>query len=198
MKNERKIPLLNEFECRGRIIGKGGLNDFRPYLTLFIKTKRRPAYLRIYFDPAYFFDFDLNQHIIVNGFVKSNLRPYCYYGKKDQYLFADSIEVEKTVLKEAFEIPNLGFAYNHSYSKVFLSGTILSIVDKDGWITIQVRDYKEQVISLQYSHRMRVSDLTLALNDFVFISAFVVSKRKVIKDAIIHFEDLIVDDIAVN
>lgn len=63
MSNERKIPLLNEFVCRGRVIGKGGLSDQFPYLTIFVKSKRKPNYLRIYFDSYKIHEIEVNQHV---------------------------------------------------------------------------------------------------------------------------------------
>lgn len=46
MKKDRKIPLLNEFYCRGRIVGKGGFKERNPYLTIFINGKREPNYMK--------------------------------------------------------------------------------------------------------------------------------------------------------
>lgn len=194
----RKIPLLNEFECRGRVIGKGGSKDVFPFLRIFIRSKRKHNYLKIHFHPSTITDVGVNQYVYVKGFVKSNLIPYLYEGKKEQYLFGESINHEKTELEEVFEIENIGFAYRHSFSRVYLSGLVQSITESNDWIKIQIRDYKEQVIALQYSKRMRVYDIDLQTNDFVMITAFVVSSKKIIGDKLVHFEDLIVDDMEVN
>lgn len=177
-KYDRKIPLLNEFYCRGRIIGKGGSKNKSSYLTVFIKTKRKPTYLKIFYNAKSFPDFKLNTHISVKGFIKSSIIPYKYENQVDQCFVAEEISIETTEISEVFEIDEIGFAYKHSYSKVFLSGYILNIRKNLNWIVIQVRDYREQVITLQFSTKMRVSDVNLNINDFVFLSAVVVSSRK--------------------
>lgn len=108
------------------------------------------------------------------------------------------IVLENTLLSEAFEIENIGFSFKNPFSRVFLSGSVLSIKEFNNWITIQVRDYREQVITLQYSKNMRVNDVSLEINDFVFVSAIVVSSRKNYDGITVDYEDLIVDDLAVN
>ena len=95
-------------------------------------------------------------------------------------------------------IENIGFSFKNPFSRVFLSGSILSIKEFNNWITIQVRDYREQVITLQYSKNMRVNDVSLEINDFVFVSAILVSARKNYDEITVDYEDLIVDDLAVN
>lgn len=45
---------------------------------------------------------------------------------------------------------------------------------------------------------MRVSDNLLEINDFIFISAIVVSSRKIYDGITVDYEDLIVDDLAMN
>lgn len=198
MKKDKKIPLLNEFYCRGRIVGKGGFKERNPYLTIFIKGKREPNYMKVYFESVDIQNFKMNQNVYITGFVKSTIIPYLYEGRKDQYFFGEKIILENTLLSEAFEIDNIGFSFKNPFSRVFLSGLILSIKESNNWITLQVRDYKEQVITLQYSKNMRVNDVSLEINDFVFISATLISKRKSHNGTIVYYEDLIVDDLAVN
>ena len=198
MKKDRKIPLLNEFYCRGRIVGKGGFKERNPYLTIFINGKREPNYMKVYFESVDIHDFKMNQTVYITGFVKSPVIPYLYEGRKEQYFLGEKIVLENTLLSEAFEIENIGFSFKNPFSRVFLSGSILSIKEFNNWITIQVRDYREQVITLQYSKNMRVNDVSLEINDFVFISAIVVSSRKNYDGIIFDYEDIIVDDLAVN
>jgi len=198
MKKDRKIPLLNEFYCRGRIVGKGGFKERNPYLTIFIKGKREPNYMKVYFESIDIHDFKMNQTVYITGFVKSHVIPYLYEGRKEQYFLGEKIVLENTLLSEAFEIENIGFSFKNPFSRVFLSGSILSIKEFNNWITIQVRDYREQVITLQYSKNMRVNDVSLEINDFVFVSAILVSARKNYDGITVDYEDLIVDNLAVN
>lgn len=198
MKKDRKIPLLNEFYCRGKVVGKGGFKENTPYLTIFLRGKRKPNYMKIYFESVDIHDFKMNQNVYITGFVKSTIIPYLYEGRKDQYFFGEKIILENTLLSEVFEVENIGFSFKHPFSRVFLSGSVLSIKESNHWITIQVRDYREQVITLQYSKNMRVNDISLEINDFVFISAVVVSSRKNYDGITVDYEDLIVDDLAVN
>lgn len=198
MKKDRKIPLLNEFYCRGRIVGKGGFKERNPYLTIFIKGKIEPTYMKVYFESVDIQDFKMNQNVYITGFVKSTVIPYLYEGRKEQYFLGEKIDLESTLLSEAFEIENIGFSYKKPFSRVFLSGSILSIKESNNWVTLQVRDYREQVITLQYSKHMRVSDNLLEINDFIFISAIVVSSRKIYDGITVDYEDLIVDDLAMN
>lgn len=195
----RKIPLLNEFRCRGRIVGKGVFDSEHSYITVFVKTRRKPNYIKVYYESKNFPSFEMNQNISVQGYIASSVLPYNFEDRIDQHCFAENIKINRTELSEVFEIENIGFSYKHSFTKVFLGGKILQItISKDKlWKIIKVQDYKCQVITLQYSTMMRVNDINLKVNDFVFLSASVISKRKMVNNSYsIDYENLIVEDIA--
>ncbi|WP_161981004.1 hypothetical protein [Streptococcus sp. S784/96/1] len=139
-----------------------------------------------------------NTTVVIQGHIEN------YDGSdtiKIQYFMADWIHLESPELVNHFGISEQsGFAYQKPFAKFFASGTITDKLysHKSKWIEIVIQDKKGYEIKAQYSCNMRVDEVNPQVVDHVYLYALPISTKKLVKNRVVNFENLIVEDIVID
>ncbi len=80
----------------------------------------------------------------------------------------------------------LGFSHPKSYAKCYVYGKVIHKFEKNNsnWIELVVKDNFDFIVKLQYSKKMRVSDINYDVGDNLFIYALIISSEKKINKSV--------------
>ena len=120
------------------------------------------------------------------------------FGGIDQFIIIDSISESQSELSEHFfdNQKKLGFSYPKPYAKCYVYGEVIHKFEKNNsnWIELIVKDNFDFTVKLQYSKKMRVSDINYDIGDNLFIYALIISSEKTINQKKRSYFNLIVED----
>lgn len=200
MRNQNILQNTNHntiFAC-GKIIDVNN-DSITPWFILFIRNggDRRHTYLKFRYDPKTLIP-KRNTTILIKGHMEN----YCGSDTtKIQYFVADWIRLENPELVNHFGISEQsGFAYQKPFAKFFIYGAITYklCTHESKWIEIGIRDFNGTEIKAQYSRKMRVDEVNAQVGDYVYLYALPISTKKLVKNRVINFENLIVEDIVID
>lgn len=200
MRNQNILQKTNHntiFAC-GKIIEINN-ESIAPCFTLFIRSggNRRHTYLKFRYNPKMLMP-KRNTTVSIEGHIEN-------YDISDttkiQYFVADRIRLESPELVKHFGISEQsGFAYQKPFAKFFVSGTVTYklCAHESKWIEIIIQDRNGYEIKVQYSRKMRVNQVNVQVGDNVYLYALPISTKKLVKNRVINFENLIVEDIVID
>lgn len=200
MRNQNILQNTNHntiFAC-GKIIEINN-DSIAPCFTLFIRNggDRRHTYLKFRYNPKMLMP-KRNTTVSIEGHIEN-------YDVSDttkfQHFVADRIRLENPELVKYFDISEQsGFAYQKPFAKFFIYGTITDKLcdHKSKWIEIVIRDFNGTEIKAQYSRKMRVDEVKAQVGDHVYLYALPISTKKLVKNRVVNFENLIVEDIVID
>lgn len=120
---------------------------------------------------------------------------------KSQYYVADYLKLEQTEITNHFNLSESnGFAFPKHFAKFFVYGTVIHKSSRINsiWIELIVKDKYNNEVKLQYSKKMRVSDIKFKVGDKVYVYALPISTEKLVNEEIVNFETLIAEDIVIE
>lgn len=191
IKNRRRNAVI----ARGKIINIEHNEDYS-YLKLFIRNGAglRHTYLTFRYDPKIFY-ISKNQYVIITAHIENKQNSF---GGVDQFIIIDSISESQSELSEHFfdNQKKLGFSHPKSYAKCYVYGKVIHKFEKNNsnWIELIVKDNFDFTVKLQYSKKMRVSDINYDVGDNLFIYALIISSEKTINQKKRSYFNLIVED----
>ncbi|HFI0769177.1 TPA: hypothetical protein ACGO6Y_002372, partial [Streptococcus suis] len=137
-------------------------------------------------------------NVYIEGHLYNNLGSTSF---KSQHYFADFLKKEQTEISNFFNLSDSnGFAYPKHFAKFFISGTIIHKSSRINsiWIELIVKDKYNNEVKLQYSKKMRVSDIKFKVGDKVYVYALPISTEKLVNEEIVNFETLVAEDIVIE
>ena len=202
----------NKVFARGKIVGFGKNDYGMKRFILYVKGRiaqdreKNPLYMSIVFGNEVSRDFRVGDMVEVEG----HMIAYPYKNEVwdrwgyIQYVVADSIEVCRPELSRVFGIEG-GFAIEKPCCRIYLKGTVTNKYTKEGssWhrFTVLVDDDKKNSrsnrVRVQYSDRMRVSEVEYEEGDRITVIGVMSSSIKGKDKEIRYFENVIADDMAV-
>ena len=183
IKNRRRNTVI----ARGKIINIEHNEDYS-YLKLFIRNGAglRHTYLTFRYDPKIFY-ISKNQYVIITAHIENKQNSF---GGVDRFLIIDSISESQSELSEHFfdNQKKLGFSYPKPYAKCYLYGKVSHKFEKNNsnWIELIVKDNFDFTVKLQYSKKMRVSDIDSECRRQSIHIHFNCFKQKIINQKIVH------------
>lgn len=195
--------------ARGRIIGIGRDDYGHKRFVLYVRGSKdkNPAYISFAINADMPLDVTINDTVDVEGhyisFASQSDSFKSIRRRPVQYFVADKVTKSLTELEKVFGVP--GFAYESSYCRAYFKGKIRGVVpsENNNWINAYIHIPGEPQIKhknvalLQYTSRMRVSDVDVQAGDIACVACFVTSKKKTKDGRDLFFEDFIVEDWAV-
>ncbi|HEP1813684.1 hypothetical protein ACTJ5T_04920 [Streptococcus suis] len=188
----------NVLFARGKIIEVNN-DDNKPSFILFIRNGggRRHTFLT--------FRYDVSKIVPIEGtnvYIEGHLN-YIFDSTryKSQYYVADYLKLEQTEITNHFNLSESnGFAFPKHFAKFFVYGTVIHKSSRINsiWIELIVKDKYNNEVKLQYSKKMRVSDIKFKVGDKVYVYALPISTEKLLNEEIVNFETLVAEDIVIE
>ncbi|WP_161942669.1 hypothetical protein, partial [Streptococcus suis] len=93
-----------------------------------------------------------------------------------------------------------GFAFPKHFAKFFVYGTVINmnVNNNSIWIELKIKDENDNEVKIQYSKKMRVSDIKFKVGDKVYVYALPISTEKLLNEEIVNFETLVAEDIVIE
>lgn len=203
----------NKVFARGKIVGFGKNDYGMKRFVLYVRGRtvqnkeKNPLYMSVAFGT------DVNRDYRVGDMVEVEGHLIAYPYKNEvwnkwgyvQYLVADRISICKSELNSVFGVDG-GFALERQYCRVYLKGTVTNKYSKEGsgWhrftilVDVNEEGRRPNRVRVQYSDRMRVSEVEYKEGDkMVVIGTMASSMKKRENDEIRYFENVIADDMCV-
>lgn len=211
----------NKVVCRGRVSGFGRNRDGRRVIEIYIRQGYQAPPLTVEFLyrtlPD---DVEIGHFVEVEGYVRagyirtSESQEYPTYS---QAFVAEKITHLKTEIQEVFGVDG-GFSYGHMFFRAYFKGAVTRVSDTAGSVkNANGRDRKvtftrvlirtaargfgrtSNIVSAQFTSRMRVADKKPNSGDEVVVVANLSSREKRNSNGeLVTFYNLIIDDLVVT
>lgn len=200
MRNQNNLrnKKQNVLFARGKIIEVN--NDVsNPSFILFIRNGggRRHTFLTFRYDADKIVPIE-GTNVYIEGHLNNIFDSTRY---KSQYYVADYLKLEQTEITNHFNLSESnGFAFPKHFAKFFVYGTVIHKSSRINsiWIELIVKDKYNNEVKLQYSKKMRVSDIKFKVGDKVYVYALPISTEKLLNEEIVNFETLVAEDIVIE
>ncbi|HEL2552467.1 hypothetical protein HO542_00585 [Streptococcus suis] len=188
----------NVLFARGKIIEVNN-DDNKPSFILFIRNGggRRHTFLTFRYDVSKIVPIE-GTNVYIEGHLNNIFDSTRY---KSQYYVADYLKLEQTEITNHFNLSESnGFAFPKHFAKFFVYGTVIHKSSRINsiWIELIVKDKYNNEVKLQYSKKMRVSDIKFKVGDKVYVYALPISTEKLLNEEIVNFETLVAEDIVIE
>ena len=137
-------------------------------------------------------------NVYIEGSLKNNTKSNRL---KSSHYFADYLKMEQTEISNYFDFSeSKGFAFPKHFAKFFVYGTVINMnVNYNSiWIELTIKDENDNEVKIQYSKKMRVSDIKFKVGDKVYVYALPISTEKLANEEIVNFETLVAEDIVID
>ncbi|HEL1811315.1 TPA: hypothetical protein TXY98_001039 [Streptococcus suis] len=200
MRNQNNLQnkSQNTIFARGKIIE---VNDkaSNPSFILFVRNGggRRHTFLTFRYDVSKLVPIE-GTNVYIEGHLNNIFDSTRY---KSQYYVADYLKLEQTEITNHFNLSESnGFAFPKHFAKFFVYGTVIHKSSRINsiWIELIVKDKYNNEVKLQYSKKMRVSDIKFKVGDKVYVYALPISTEKLLNEEIVNFETLVAEDIVIE
>lgn len=225
-----KEVVTNKIVARGRVAGFGRDYQGRREIYLYIRGAYQERPINVSFtyrdlDPT----IEKGDFIEVVGHAVSYFRRPSHLSKASgrnerstlvQYFVADKMTKLKTEIEEVFGVDG-GFSYGRTFFRIYISGEVASVRNSEGSIVTPEKKSREvtftrisvrtpaternrrmNLITAQFTSRMRVADVPVNVGDKVVIVANLSSNKKNFNNEgrreTVYFMNLIIDDMVVT
>lgn len=202
-----KFESMNRFEASGKITSIGVNRMGRSSITIVMRGRhnKQPDIIDIVLIKPLAFDIKRSDYVKVKGHIRS----FRYYNDirqryvSVQYFVADEIEKDVPMLTQEFGIP--GRHYSSSSFRAFVKGKVTHVlhVENSEWYKMRIEtesmeeiDKRLSNIEVGYNASMRLPAFDFQAGDYVAAWVSVRTREKVVDHKKVHFEDLIVEDLA--
>ncbi|NQJ21509.1 hypothetical protein HO566_03015 [Streptococcus suis] len=200
MRNQNNLQNINRntIFARGKIIEIND-KDSNPSFILFVRNGggRRHTFLTFRYDVSKIVPIE-GTNVYIEGHLNNIFDSTRY---KSQYYVADYLKLEQTEITNHFNLSESnGFAFPKHFAKFFVYGTVIHKSSRINsiWIELIVKDKYNNEVKLQYSKKMRVSDIKFKVGDKVYVYALPISTEKLLNEEIVNFETLVAEDIVIE
>ncbi|MFM0795388.1 hypothetical protein [Streptococcus suis] len=188
----------NVIFARGKIIEIND-KDSTPSFILFVRNGggRRHTFLTFRYDVSKIVPIE-GTNVYIEGHLNNIFDSTRY---KSQYYVADYLKLEQTEITNHFNLSESnGFAFPKHFANFFVYGTVIHKSSRINsiWIELIVKDKYNNEVKLQYSKKMRVSDIKFKVGDKVYVYALPISTEKLLNEEIVNFETLVAEDIVIE
>ena len=133
-------------------------------------------------------------HIIAKTHINEDKRV-----QYDQTLVADSIALDQTIAEARFG--KRGIFFPEPSCKIYLGGRVRSSMDDGGWIRLQIEvnePREEDGMLIRMSMKKLERQPRISYGDNVCVAASLSTPKKRIGGRNVYFEDILVEDIAID